>query len=273
MKELRLSQITIYPVKSLGGISLPSAVAEQRGLRYDRRWMIVNEQNKFITQRENSNMALIGTRLDTNGFELFHKHFPENKIFIPFSITHGESLLVSVWDDTCVALHWNEEADNWLNSTLNMTCKLVYMPDSTHRSVDTKYAHNKEITSFSDGFPYLIIGEESLNDLNSKLEKAIPMNRFRPNFVFEGGEAFEEDTWQKFKIGDVNFLGAKPCGRCVITTINQEDATQSKEPLKTLSKYRSKKSKVLFGQNLLTDTGGKLAVGDKLVVVEYKSEK
>ena len=273
MKELRLTQITIYPVKSLGGISLSSAIAEQRGLRYDRRWMIVDEQNKFITQRENPTMALIGTRLDENGFELFHKHFSENKIFIPFSITHGKSVRVRVWEDECDALHWNEEADNWLSATLNMNCKLVFMPDDTLRYVNSAYARNKEITSFSDGFPFLIIGNESLKDLNSKLEKPIPMNRFRPNFVFEGGDAFEEDKWVKFKIGEVNFLGAKPCERCMITTIDQEDASQSKEPLKTLSKYRTKKNKVLFGQNLLTDKGGKIAVGDKLIVEEFKAEK
>ena len=271
MKELRLTQITIYPVKSLGGISLTSTIAEQRGLRYDRRWMLVDEQNKFITQRENPSMALIGMRLDENGFELFHKHFSENKIFIPFSISHGKALKVIVWDDECDALHWNEEADQWLSSTLNMNCKLVFMPDNSYRFVDTNFAKNKEITSFSDGYPFLIIGTESLNDLNSKLEKPVPMNRFRPNFVFEGGSAFEEDQWLKFKIGDVNFRGVKQCGRCAITTIDQDDATQSKEPLKTLSKYRTKKNKVLFGQNLLTDKGGKISVGDKLIVEEFTS--
>ncbi len=270
MKELKLSQIFIYPVKSLGGIAISSAIAEQRGLRFDRRWMVVDAQNKFITQRENSTMALIGTRLDENGFELFHKHFPENKIFIPFAITHGTSLQVTVWQDTCSALHWNEEADTWLSSTLNMPCKLVFMPDDSMRYVDVNYARNKEITSFSDGYPFLIIGNESFKDLNSKLEKPIPMNRFRPNFVFEGGEAFDEDNWVKFKIGDVNFLGVKPCGRCVITTISQEDASQSKEPLKTLSKYRTKKNSVQFGQNLLTVKGGLISVGDKIVVEEFK---
>jgi uncharacterized protein len=273
MKELRLSQITIYPVKSLGGISLVSAQAESRGLRYDRRWMIVDEKNKFITQRENPNMALIGTRLDVNGFELFHKNFPENKIFIPFSISYGTPLNVTVWDDECAALHWNEEADNWLVLNLGMKCKLVYMPDTSHRFVDPLFAKNKEITSFSDGFPFLIIGAESLKDLNSKLEKPVAMNRFRPNFVFDGGDAFEEDDWIKFKIGEVDFLGVKPCGRCMITTINQEDASVGKEPLKTLSSYRAKKSKVLFGQNLLTIKGGLLAVGDKLVIEKHKSEK
>ena len=271
MKELRLTQINIYPVKSLGGIALTTAIAEQRGLRYDRRWMIVDEQNKFITQRENPTMALIGTRLDENGFELFHKHFSENKIFIPLSIAHGKLLKVRIWEDECDALHWNEEADQWLSTTLNMACKLVFMPDDSLRYVDVNFAKNKEITSFPDGYPFLIIGNESLKDLNSKLDKAIPMNRFRPNFVFEGGVAFEEDTWVKFKIGEVNFLGAKPCGRCVITTIDQDDATQSKEPLRTLSKYRTKKSKVLFGQNLLTDKGGKISLGDKLIIEEFKS--
>ena len=268
MKELRLTEINIYPVKSLGGISVLSSNAEQRGLQYDRRWMIVNEQNIFITQRENPQMAMIGTRLDESGFELYHKHFPENKIFIPLSISFGTPIKVRVWEDDCDALHWNEEADNWLSTTLNMACKLVYMPDTSNRFVDKKFANNNEIVNFSDGYPFLIIGEESLKDLNSKLESPVPMNRFRPNFVFAGGNSFEEDEWTKFKIGDVIFKAVKPCGRCVITTINQEDATQNKEPLKTLSKYRTSKNKVLFGQNLLTEKGGKISVGDKLILEE-----
>jgi uncharacterized protein YcbX len=273
MKELKLTQINIYPVKSLGGIPLSSAFVEPRGLRYDRRWMIVDEQNKFITQRDNPTMALIGTRMDENGFELFHKHFPENKIYIPLAITHGKLIKVQVWQDECQALHWNEEADNWLTTTLGLPCKLVYMPNDTLRFVDSTYVLNKEITSFSDGYPFLIIGDESLLDLNSKLDVKVPMNRFRPNFVFEGGEAFAEDNWSKFRIGEVNFWAVKPCGRCKITTIDQENANQSKEPLRTLSKYRTKKNSVLFGQNLVTDKGGKIAVGDKLFVEELKRKK
>ncbi len=268
MKELKLTHINIYPVKSLGGIALNTAIAESRGLRNDRRWMITDTNNKFITQRENPEMALIGTKLDENGFELFHKRFPENKIHVPFSISTGEECQVQIWEDTCTAIHWNEGADEWLSEVLNSKCKLVYMPDSTHRMVDPNYTKKKEITSFSDGYPFLIIGSQSLQDLNSKLTEKIPMNRFRPNFVFEGGGEFEEDSWKKFKIGNVNFWAVKPCGRCVITTIDQESGIKNKEPLKTLSTYRTKKGKVLFGQNLITDTGGMISVGDKIIVEE-----
>ncbi|MBK9478052.1 MAG: MOSC domain-containing protein [Bacteroidetes bacterium] len=266
MEELILTQLIIYPVKSLGGISLTTAIAGTRGLQYDRRWLIVDNNNNFLTQRELPLMALIGTRLEENDFVLFQKHAPEVDIRVPLSIQDGTALQVRVWEDVCTALHWSEAADRWLSDFLKTSCKLVYMPDSTNRYVDKTYAHNNEIVNFADGYPFLIIGEASLNALNQRLEVQIPMNRFRPNFVFKGGEANCEDTWSKFRIGDVQFSGVKPCGRCPITTIDQDLAVKSKEPLKTLSTYRSKNNKVLFGQNLLALSEGKISVGDTLII-------
>jgi hypothetical protein len=140
------------------------------------------------------------------------------------------------------------------------------MPETTRRIVDETYAKNK-IVSFADGYPFMIIGQASLDDLNSRLEDPLPMNRFRTNFVFTGGKSFEEDNWKKFKIGDVIFKAVKPCARCVITTTDQETAERAPEPLHTLSKYRKIDNKVFFGMNLICESTGEVMIGDKIALL------
>jgi uncharacterized protein YcbX len=137
------------------------------------------------------------------------------------------------------------------------------MPDTTKRKVNSKYIDN-QIVSFADGYPFLIIGEESLVDLNNRLKDPLPVNRFRPNLVFSGGEPFDEDGWMRFKIGGVEFRSIKPCSRCVVTTVDQNTSNKSKEPLKTLSQYREVNGKVMFGMNLVCEVTGKLKMGDQI---------
>jgi uncharacterized protein YcbX len=161
--------------------------------------------------------------------------------------------------------------DAWFTKQLGLSCRLVYMPESTHRFVDSRYAHHKEITSFSDGYPLLLIGQASLDDLNSRLPAPLPMNRFRPNIVFTGGTAFLEDSMKQFEINGIRFFGVKPCARCIITTIDQQTAEKAKEPLKTLSSYRMKNNKVYFGQNLLYEGTGVISIGDTITIHEQKA--
>ena len=144
------------------------------------------------------------------------------------------------------------------------------MPESTKRKVEEAYAFNDDITSFSDGYPILLIGQASVDDLNSRLEEPLPMNRFRPNIVLAGGQPFEEDTMEQFSINEINFYGVKLCERCVITTTNQETSIKGKEPLKTLAKYRLTNNKVLFGQNVLCGGEGAIRVGDEIKPVKTK---
>jgi uncharacterized protein YcbX len=151
--------------------------------------------------------------------------------------------------------------DDWFSEILGIKCHLVKMPESSERKVDRNYVENK-IVSFADGYPFLIIGQSSLEDLNSRMEVPLPMNRFRTNFVFTGGNSFDEDNWNKFKIGNVIFKSVKPCARCVITTTNQETAERLQEPLLTLSKYRKIDNKVMFGMNLVCESTGEVKVGD-----------
>ncbi|MGV3642091.1 MAG: MOSC domain-containing protein [Adhaeribacter sp.] len=267
--DFRLSQINIYPIKSLGGIALEKAVVEERGLQHDRRWMLVDEQGLFMSQRTFAAMALLQVELVTGGLQVRHKqHAGLPPFHIPFEPECGNPLTVQVWDDSCQALEVSAEANTWFSEALNRNCRLVYMPEESRRQVDLEYARPGEITSFSDAFPLLMIGEASLANLNSKLSQPLPMNRFRPNLVFSGGPPFAEDTWRDFSIGAASFKAVKPCARCVMTTIDQQTAQKSPEPLRTLGTYRQQGHKILFGQNVLPlKPGHSLALGDQITIL------
>jgi uncharacterized protein YcbX len=267
---LTVSELHIYPVKSLGGISLNSVIVTDRGLQYDRRWMLVDKNNQFLTQREFPAMALLQVNITVSGLEVHHKKIAGETLVIPFEVRSDEVVIVEIWEDRCEAQFVSNEADEWFSDMLAIRCRLVYMPDATKRNVDRNYATNKEITSFSDGYPLLMIGYSSLDDLNTRLSEPLPMNRFRPNLVFSGGDPYEEDTMEHFVINGIDFFGVKLCSRCAITTIDQNEATRAKEPLRTLAAYRMKDNNVYFGQNLLYRGEGKIHTGD---IIEIKKKK
>ena len=258
---LTLSEINIYPIKSLGGISLQLAEIEERGLKYDRRWVLVDESNTFFTQRDFPEMALLKVSILDDGLKIQHKAKLIEPLLVPFNFNYSKKDKVVIWDDTVIGEFYNSQIDDWFSEIIGIKCHLVKMPESTKRVVDVTYAKNK-IVSFADGYPFMIIGQSSLDDLNSRMEKPLPMNRFRTNFVFTGGKPFEEDGWKKIKLGDVEFEAVKPCARCVITTTNQETAERLHEPLFTLSKYRKFDNKVMFGMNLVSESTGMVKVGD-----------
>lgn len=268
MGKYQLSKLFIYPVKSLGGISVHTAEVTDRGFQYDRRWMLVDETNKFLSQRKVKEMSLLQTKLREDSLIVFNKLNPEQIIEIPLKPEINNFEQSIVWDDIVNVGVYENEVNKWFSEQLKMSCKLVYMPDQTKRNVEQHYAQKNEITSLSDGYPFLLIGQESLDLLNSKLETPLPMNRFRPNLVFTGGKPHAEDNWKQFKINDIIFKPVKPCARCVITTINQQTGEQSPEPLKTLSTYRSIGNKVMFGMNLLHEGKGAVSVGDEIVIIQ-----
>ncbi|GGD56008.1 MOSC domain-containing protein [Emticicia aquatilis] len=271
-----VSEITIYPIKSLGGISLQEAIVEERGLKYDRRWVLADENNVFITQRQNEQMALIDVTIEEMGLRVTHRLKRIAPLQIPFEpqtvaggVPHSEQ--ITIWDDVVRGIRVSDEADAWFSTVLGKKSSLFYQPDDSIRLTDPKYSITKEEhTSFSDGYPILVIGQASLDELNAKLEEPVSMKRFRPNLVFTGGEAHVEDSWRYFTVGDAKLVGVKPCARCVLTTINPETAEKGKEPLRTLTQYRNVNNKILFGQNLLVVETGKISVGDELLMLENK---
>jgi uncharacterized protein YcbX len=265
---LVVSELYIYPVKSLGGISLLSSAVTSRGLQYDRRWMLVDENNNFLTQREHPIMALLKTALENKSIIIFHSKDKQDFIKLPLSPAPAPTIFVNVWEDTCEAQPAADEVNEWFSRKLAIKCRAVYMPETSNRKIDPDYSINEnDVTSFSDGYPLLLIGQASLDDLNSRLTSPLPMNRFRPNIVFTGGLPFQEDSMGSFKVNDMQFYGVKLCGRCVVTTTNQDTAERGKEPLKTLATYRTINNKVCFGQNIIGEGNGDIRVGDILKIL------
>ncbi len=271
----KISSINIYPIKSLGGISLETAEIERRGLKHDRRWMLIDEKNRFLTQREFPKMATLKVEIADGNLNVFDD---SESVEIAVNPDGNETARVKIWSSFCRADVYDKAVNEWFSEVLQAQCRLVKMPDETIRKVSYFYAVNKDDhVSFADGYPFLLIGEGSLNDLNRRLETPVPMNRFRPNFTVENIEPFAEDNWRKIKIGENIFHAVKPCARCVITTIEQETGQkQGVEPLKTLAAYRipkrSVKKKILFGQNLIAEkAGGIISVGDQIEILETKN--
>ena len=264
---ITVSELTIYPVKSMAGISLQSSQLDSMGLQYDRRWMVVSPEGKFITQRSHPQLALIQPKL--NNGQLSMSSFGLDDHIVPAANEDSPSMTVHIWDDVVQAKHLSKETDAWLEQTVGEPCHLVFIVDDEVRQCDTTYAREGDRTGFSDGFPLLLISEASLDDINNKLDNPVPMKRFRPNLVVTGCEAFAEDSWKEIQVNNVTFHIIKPCSRCIITTVNPDTGIVSgTEPLKTLSEYRKRENKVMFGQNLVHDNSGELSVGDSVKLIK-----
>jgi len=271
---LQLSEIWIYPVKSLGGIALKEAKVTVRGLENDRRWLLVDENGLFLTQREHPELALFQPEIDSDFLKITHKGQQSEALKVNMATDYSKQkakVKVQIWEDEVETYEVSAEANIWFSERLGFVSRLVYMPEESHRKVDPDYAVSADNeTAFSDGFPFLLIGQASLDDLNSRLKNPVPIRRFRPNFVFIGAEAYEEEKWREFTIGSLPFYGVKPCSRCIMTTVNPELGTfYGKEPLYTLSKYRKVGNKVLFGQNVIAQQEGSLSVGDIVEVLGH----
>jgi uncharacterized protein YcbX len=269
MKELTLSEIWMYPIKSLGGIRLTSAKVVEKGLLHDRRWMLVDENNVFMTQRVYPSMALFLVSLERGTITITKRNPIASQPFVSFDInapTSGQTIISQVWDDEVIVTEVDPTLSHWFSGHLEMTCKLVSFPEANVRLVDPRYKVNNEQVSLADAYPFLIIGQSSLDDLNARLKESLTINRFRPNFVFTGGEPYEEDSWKNFSIGKSRFVGVKPCSRCILTTVDQNTAERGNEPLVTLSTYRKRDNKIYFGQNLVALDQGEVWVGDKITL-------
>ena len=255
-----VKSIHVYPVKSCRGYELNEAAVLDRGLEHDRSWLLVSKSGLALTQRDFPRMALIAAQmLDDVTLKLSAAGVQD---LLVKRRLHGDESTVQVWNDACAGVDQGDEVAGWFSSYLSTECRLVSMPEQFVRAVDPKYATGEQQVGFADGFPFLILSQESLDDLNSKLEYPVPMNRFRPNIVVEGCEPFAEDGWRKIRINGIEFDVVKPCARCVIVTIDQDDAVTGKEPLRTLSAYRQVGQKVMFGQNLVHHSRGRIRVGD-----------
>jgi uncharacterized protein YcbX len=278
---MHISEINIFPIKSLKGIAVSSAAIESWGLRLDRRWVLTDADGTFLTQREMPAMATIRIGFRGDGIQASVEHGTSLDID---PLTEGERTSVQVWQSSSVAIGYDADVNEWFSDVLKAHVRLFYMPDDGGRPVNMRFNRGSEVVSFADGYPLMALGEASLAELNSRLDTPLPMNRFRPNLVISGSDAFAEDDWLKIKVGEATFRSTKPCERCVITTVDQDRGEfDGKDPLQTLATYRQAKmvmperfealgvsgNGVLFGQNLIAETPGAIIrLGDEVSVVE-----
>ena len=257
---ITLSSLIYYPIKACRGHEVESWNVERMGLEHDRRMMVVTPEGGFLTQREYAKLALVTPALNDDALTLSAPNFDSMQVAIRRS---GTAIPVNIWKSKAVqAVDQGEEAAGWFSDWLGAPVRLVRIADGYKRLVSREYAVSEDDhTGFADGYPILVTSEESLQDLNSRIESPIPMNRFRPNIVVKGCDPFAEDTWNQIRIGDVMIAIVKPCARCEVTTIDKETLERSKEPLKTLGKYRKQKLGAIFGQNAIPLNEGRMKLG------------
>jgi uncharacterized protein len=262
--SLLLTGLTIYPIKGARGISLAESEVDEFGLRFDRRWMVVDRHGDFLTQRSHPQLCLVVPTLTERSLRVDAPGMPP--LELPLSPADVVSTRVTVWEDSCEATWAGEKAAYWFSTYLGLECSLVHMPAGVVRPADSTYAPPGVRVSFADAFPFLLLSEESLSDLNRRLAEPLPMNRFRPNLVVAGGEPYAEDGWNGFQLGGMNLRAVKPCSRCLVTTTDQSTGRRDQEPLRTLATYRNFGGKVMFGQNVVHEGTGRFRIGDPLVV-------
>lgn len=261
-----LSTLTYYPIKACRGFDVTASNIQRMGLEHDRRMMVITPDGGFLTQREYPRLALVTPMLKNEAVTLSAPDFES----IHFNIqSTGTPMPVDIWSSTGVeAIDQGDEAAMWFSDWLGTSVRLVHIANGFKRKLNPNYAINADDhTGFADGYPILIISEGSLQDLNSRLDSALPMNRFRPNLVVKGCAPFAEDTWKRIRIGDVEMALVKPCPRCVVTTIDKDTLTKSKEPLKTLNAYRKHELGAIFGMNTIPLNEGKVEIGMEVEII------
>lgn len=269
---MRVSSLWVHPVKSCRGVRLDRAELEETGLRHDRRWMVVDRDGRFVSQREHPELATVSVTVWGDHLALtVHGH---GALALPLDPgPDAPPRRVTVWRDAVDARRASPDAASWLQTTLGLDADLVWMPPGSARAVDPAYARASDRVAFADGFPLLLAAEASLDALNARLARPTPMERFRPNVVVAGSEPFEEDRWSAFRLGLVRCRAVKPCARCVIVDTDPWTGERTAEPLKTLSGFRTRDSKVYFAQNVVhaRDAVGQwVAVGDDVVVDSWR---
>ena len=255
-----LSEIILYPIKSLAGISVKQWPVVKTGLMYDRQWMLIDEQGQFLSQRKLPKMALIKTAILGEQFIVSAPAMLDLSISLKPAI--GEWLEATVWEYTGQARSVSTEADQWFSTFLETPSRLVYHPEDSLRIVDSNYALSTDSVAFSDGFPFLLVSENSLCALNESANLQLTMARFRPNLVVSACDAYAEDSWREVSIAEIDFRLPKPCSRCSIPAIDLETALIEKAPLTALNNTRKWQNKVYFGQNAIHNQTGLLSVGD-----------
>jgi uncharacterized protein YcbX len=266
---VRLASIHVYPMKAARAVDLDECLVEPWGLAGDRRWLLVDEDGRFVSQREEPSLARVVVTYGQGTISVSSAGFPARQVTAPGG---GEQLLkVTVWGSTVLAAATGPEDSAWFSAFLGRPVRLVYLDDPTRRAVDPQYGRDGDVVSFADGYPLLLTSTASLDELGRWLSEdgaqPVPMTRFRPNAVVAGAPPWAEDHWRRIRIGAVEFRVVKPCGRCVVTTTDQITGQRGKQPLTMLGQRRRFGNQLVFGQNLIPDSGGVIRVGDPVEIL------
>jgi uncharacterized protein YcbX len=267
---LRLSALYRYPLKSCKGEVLQQVGLDKLGLDGDRRWMLVDEASgRFLSQRVAGQMSQLSALWNAEG-GLTLGAPGRSPIDIALPGSDAELRGVTIFGDSLRVPDAGDEAGAWVSEFIGKPTRLVQIPLERARITQAGYGKDDDRVAFADGFPLLLIGQASLDDLSQKVGRPLEMLRFRPNLVIEGGEAFAEDGWKRIRIGDVEFRVVKPCSRCILTTVDPQTGLRSddREPLATLQQYRAREEGAMFGQNLVNDGHGQLEVGMPVTILE-----
>ena len=262
---ISVSELIIYPIKSCAGTHVDDFMLDRFGPMHDRRWMIIDSESQQVTQREIAELALIRPSLTSSGL---HIEFKGQSITVHRPVG-GVPQAVQIWADSVQAIDAGDRVAQWLSEQLATNLSLVWMPDNSQREVEKPIAKLGETVGFADAFPLLLISQASLDDLNSRLDVAVPMNRFRPNIVVTGCEAFAEDSWRRVQVNELELQVAKACARCVMPSIDQQTAEKDSAVLRALASFRRGDDKqTYFGQNLLYQSFSMLKTGSQLKILE-----
>ncbi|GAD02470.1 hybrid-cluster NAD(P)-dependent oxidoreductase [Agarivorans albus] len=268
MNDARVSQLSVYPIKSTAGIHLNHAFVEEHGLAFDRRFVVCQPDGKQITARTHPKLAQVHAALTQTGLQLRAENMPNLAIQYAEFYSHYKEIMI--WKDTVQAQHCSESYDQWFSRYLGEKCHLVFFGEHSSRLVKQRESQ----VAFADGYPLLLLSEASLEDLNLRSTTKHSMEQFRPNLVVKNTEAFAEDGWKRFKIGEVEFEVQNPCSRCVFTTLDQRtgEFDANKEPLSTLAKYRQgEDGNLYFGQNVVALNSGNISLYDPVEVLETRT--
>ncbi|TLU73919.1 MOSC domain-containing protein [Lichenicoccus roseus] len=262
-----LTALHRYPVKGLQGEGLQRMDVERCGPWGDRRWMVVEPNGSFLTQRKLPRMARLSAAVQPDGSLRLSCGTAAIEVALPVA---AERLEVAVWRSRLEAALAGERADAWLSEQLGWRCRLVHLDNPSARPVErTTGVEQDDVVSFADGYPLLLTSSASLDALNMALKAPVPMDRFRPNLVVDGGIPWQEDGWRRLRIGDMLFRAPKACTRCVVITLDQRtgQAPQPGEPLRTLGRLNRTEAGIVFGRNLIPEAPGRIAVGDPVEIL------
>ncbi len=267
-----LASIHIYPLKAARGLDLRESLVEPWGLEGDRRWLLVDKAGRFVSQREEPAMARVTVRHSGDGLTVSAAGRQTLLMPAPPGDGASETLDVSVWGSTVMAAAAGPAADAWFSEFLGRAVRLVYLDDPTRRAVDPEFGADGDVVSFADGFPLLLTNAASLTALCDWLtedgHEPVPMSWFRPSVVVAGFAPWAEDGWRRIRIGAVSFRVVKPCGRCVVTTIDQVTGEVGRQPLKMLGRRRRIGTDLVFGQNMIPEAPGIIRIGDQVEILE-----